>query len=187
MLEEDEKQEEQQPTQEDDIKPGEPTTRQLTELLTNLAHVCEQLEEYDTRPHSRNLMCSSLEKGMEEQKAFYMSLVNDRQQALIIWYLCKTQPVNALANITLGDDNGTTDDDIEVLGDLLVEELPQDFEGLDAESRGGVEEGAGRSSNQPSLPWNPSTSPVKHFTNSIKINITLQHHSDPSYVGKSPQ
>ncbi|KAG7164800.1 hypothetical protein Hamer_G027387 [Homarus americanus] len=31
-----------------------------------------------------------------------------------------------------------TDDDIEVLGDLLMEELPQDFEGFDA----GVEEGA---------------------------------------------
>ncbi|KAG7161193.1 hypothetical protein Hamer_G016242 [Homarus americanus] len=62
---------------------------------------------------------------------------------------CKAQPVNALANITLGDDDdGTTDDDIKVLGDLLVEELPQDF---DAEVRGG-------SSN---LPQNPSTSPSR--------------------------
>ncbi|KAG7168425.1 Tigger transposable element-derived protein 1-like 159, partial [Homarus americanus] len=42
------------------------------------------------------------------------------------------------------DDDGTTADDIEVLGDLLVEELPQDFEGFDAEVKGGVEEGAGR-------------------------------------------
>ncbi|KAG7166590.1 Zinc finger protein 714-like, partial [Homarus americanus] len=39
------------------------------------------------------------------------------------------------------DDDGTTYDDIEVLGDLLVEELPQDLEGFDAEVRG-VEEGA---------------------------------------------
>ncbi|KAG7174568.1 hypothetical protein Hamer_G016473 [Homarus americanus] len=60
-----------------------------------------------------------------------MSLVNAGQQALITSYLHKAQPViNALANITLGDDDGTTDDDIEVLGDLLVEELPQDFRGI---------------------------------------------------------
>ncbi|KAG7175148.1 hypothetical protein Hamer_G024726 [Homarus americanus] len=87
-------------------------------------------------------MRSALEKGMEEYMALYMSRVNARQQALITRYLNKAQPVNALANITLGDD-GTTDDDIEVLGDLLVEELPQDFEGFDAEIRG-VEEGVGR-------------------------------------------
>ncbi|KAG7168751.1 hypothetical protein Hamer_G025729, partial [Homarus americanus] len=61
--------------------------------------------------------------------------------ALITRYLHKAQPVNALANITLGYDDGTTYDDIEVLGDLLVEELPQDLEGFDAEVRG-VEEGA---------------------------------------------
>ncbi|KAG7176852.1 hypothetical protein Hamer_G000041 [Homarus americanus] len=82
---------------------------------------------------------------MEEYKALYMSRVNVHQQALITRYLCKAQPViKALANITSGDDDGTTDDDIEVLGDSLVEELPQDFEGFDAEVRGGVEEGAGR-------------------------------------------
>ncbi|KAG7166135.1 hypothetical protein Hamer_G010944 [Homarus americanus] len=81
---------------------------------------------------------------MEEYKALYMSSVNARQQALVTRYLCKALPVNALANIALGDDDGTTDNDIEVLGDLLVEELPQDFEGFDAEVRGGVEEGAGR-------------------------------------------
>ncbi|KAG7161416.1 putative Tc5 transposase DNA-binding domain-containing protein 4, partial [Homarus americanus] len=124
---EDEEQEEQLPSQEDDVKPGEPTTRQLTELLTNIAHVCEQLEEYDTRPHPWNLMCSALEKVVEEYKALYVS---------------RAQPVNALANITLGDDDGTTDDDIEVLGDLLVEELPQDFEGFDTEVRGGSREEA---------------------------------------------
>ncbi|KAG7174312.1 hypothetical protein Hamer_G003249 [Homarus americanus] len=73
-----------------------------------------------------------------------MSRVNAHQQALNTRYLCKAQPVNNLANIALGDDAGTTDDDIEVLGDLLVEELPQDFEGFDAEVRGGIEEGAGR-------------------------------------------
>ncbi|KAG7164379.1 hypothetical protein Hamer_G003566 [Homarus americanus] len=76
---------------------------------------------------------------MEEYKALYMSGVNARWQALITLYLRKAQPVNALANITLGDDDGTTDDDIEVLGDLLVEELPQDFEGFDVVVRGGVE------------------------------------------------
>ncbi|KAG7164152.1 hypothetical protein Hamer_G014282 [Homarus americanus] len=43
-----------------------------------------------------------------------------------------------------GDDDDGTTEDIEVLGDLLVEELPQDFEGFDDEVRGGVEEGAGR-------------------------------------------
>ncbi|KAG7163661.1 hypothetical protein Hamer_G002884, partial [Homarus americanus] len=158
MLEDDEEQQEQQPTQEDDVQPGEPTT----EFLTNIAHLSEQLEEYDTKPHPRNFMCSALDKGMEEYKGLYMSRVNARQQALITWYLCKAQPVNALANITLGDDDGTTDDDIAVLGDLLVAELPQDFEGFDAERR---EQGG--SSNQPFLPWNPSTSPVKHFTDSI--------------------
>ncbi|KAG7153539.1 hypothetical protein Hamer_G031162, partial [Homarus americanus] len=87
MLEEDE---EQQPTQEDDVKPGEPTTRQLT------------------KP---------------------------------------------------GDDDGTTDDDLEVLGDLLVEELPQDFEGFDAEVRGGSREEAETSS--------PALEPINHFTDSI--------------------
>ncbi|KAG7164499.1 hypothetical protein Hamer_G003712 [Homarus americanus] len=49
---------------------------------------------------------------MEENKALYMSRVNTRQQALITQYLCKAQPVNTLANITLRDDDGTTDDDI---------------------------------------------------------------------------
>ncbi|KAG7176851.1 hypothetical protein Hamer_G000040 [Homarus americanus] len=57
MLEVKEEQEEQQPTQEHDIKPGEPTTQQLTELLTTIARLNEQLEEYDTRPHPRNLIC----------------------------------------------------------------------------------------------------------------------------------
>ncbi|KAG7178200.1 hypothetical protein Hamer_G004000 [Homarus americanus] len=73
-----------------------------------------------------------------------MSRVNARQQAFITRYLCKAQPVNALANITLGSDDGTTGDDIKVLGDLLVEELPQDFEGFDADVKGGDDEGAGR-------------------------------------------
>ncbi|KAG7167123.1 putative CENP-B N-terminal DNA-binding domain-containing protein 16 [Homarus americanus] len=110
MLEEDEGQEEPQATQEDDVKPGEPTTRQLTEVLTTIARFSEQ-----------------------------------RDEALITRHLRKAQSVIiALANITLGDDDGTTNDDIEVLGDLLVEELPQDFEGFDAEVRGGVEERTGR-------------------------------------------
>ncbi|KAG7174192.1 hypothetical protein Hamer_G003095 [Homarus americanus] len=107
---------------------------------------------------------------MDKYKALYMSRVNARQQALITRYLCKTQPVNALANVALGDDDGTTYDDIELLGDLLVEELPQDFEGFDAEVRGGVEEGG--SNNQSSLPQNPLTSPIKHFTDSIKISYS---------------
>ncbi|KAG7163390.1 hypothetical protein Hamer_G004528 [Homarus americanus] len=81
---------------------------------------------------------------VEEYKALYMSHVNACQQAFITQYLHKAQPVNTLANITLGDDDGTTDDDIEVLGDLLVEVLPQDFEGFDAEIKGDVEEGAGK-------------------------------------------
>ncbi|KAG7153802.1 hypothetical protein Hamer_G009490 [Homarus americanus] len=138
MLEEDEEQEEQQPTQEDDVKPGEPTTHQLTELLTNIARLGEQLQEYDSRPHPRNLICPVLNK---------LALIT-----------VQSQPINALANITLGDDDDTTDDDRVVLGDLLVEELPQDF---DAEVRGG-------SSNQPS----PSTRPVKHFTDSIKVSYS---------------
>ncbi|KAG7172310.1 hypothetical protein Hamer_G009672 [Homarus americanus] len=105
MLEKDEEQEVHQPTQEDYVKPGEPTARQLSELLTNIARLSEQLKEYDTRPHPWNLTCSALVKG--------------------------------------GDD-GTTNDDSELLGNFLVEELPQDFEGFDAEVRGGVDEGAGR-------------------------------------------
>ncbi|KAG7173580.1 putative MDM2-binding-containing protein, partial [Homarus americanus] len=126
MLEEDEEQEEQQATQEDDVRPGEPTTLQLTVVLISIARLSEQLQEYDTRPHPRNLICL-------ECKTLYMSRVNARQQARITRYLHKAQPViNALANITLGDDDGTTGD-IEVLGDLLLEELPQSFEGFDAE------------------------------------------------------
>ncbi|KAG7171867.1 hypothetical protein Hamer_G000795 [Homarus americanus] len=53
MLEEDE---EQQPPQEDDIKPGDPTTGLLTEVLTTIARLSEQLQEYDTRLHPRNLI-----------------------------------------------------------------------------------------------------------------------------------
>ncbi|KAG7176878.1 hypothetical protein Hamer_G000072 [Homarus americanus] len=103
----------------------------------------EQQEEYDTRSHPRNLMCSAPTKVMEEYKALYMFRVNACQQALIARYLCKAQPViNTLANITFGDDDGTIDDDIEVLGDLMVEELPQDFDGFDAEVRGGSREEA---------------------------------------------
>ncbi|KAG7167591.1 hypothetical protein Hamer_G013070 [Homarus americanus] len=104
MLEDDEEQEEQQATQEDDVKPGEPTACQLTELFTNIAHLGEQLEEFNTRPHPWNLMCSAFDKGMEAYQALYMSRVNAR-------YLHKAQPVNALADITLGDNDGTTDDD----------------------------------------------------------------------------
>ncbi|KAG7164625.1 hypothetical protein Hamer_G005011 [Homarus americanus] len=127
-LEKDEDQkEEQQATQEED-KPGEPTTHQLIEVLTTITRLGEQLQEYDTRPHAQNHICPVIDK------------------------LLKAQTVNALANINIGDDDGITDDDIEVLGDLLVEELPQDLEGFDVEVRGG-------SSNQPSLPRNPSTSP----------------------------
>ncbi|KAG7172155.1 hypothetical protein Hamer_G000398 [Homarus americanus] len=74
---------------------------------------------------------------MEQYMAMYMSCVNACQQAIITRYLYKAQPVNAVTNITIEADGGT-DDDIEVLGDLLMEELPQDFEGFDA----GVEEGA---------------------------------------------
>ncbi|KAG7164493.1 hypothetical protein Hamer_G003705, partial [Homarus americanus] len=143
MLEEDEEQEEQQPTQEDDVKPGEPTTQQLTEmLLITITCLSEQLEEYNTRPLPQNLICPVLDKVMEEYKAMYMSRVNARQQALITRYLCKAQPVNALVSITLGDDDGIIDDDIEVLSDLLVEGLPQDFEGFDAEVRVGSREEA---------------------------------------------
>ncbi|KAG7178216.1 hypothetical protein Hamer_G004025, partial [Homarus americanus] len=123
-----------QPTQEDDVKPVKPTTRQPTEMLTTIANLSDQLEEYDTRPHAPKYICPVICKVIEKYKAMYMSLVNARQQVLITRYLCKAQPVNALANITLGDDDGTTDDDIEALGDLLVEELPQDFEGFDAGS-----------------------------------------------------
>ncbi|KAG7175321.1 putative Tigger transposable element-derived protein 1-like 217 [Homarus americanus] len=58
MLEEDEEQEEQQQsTQEDDVDPGEPTTHQLTELLTTIAHSSEQLQEYDTSSHAQNHIC----------------------------------------------------------------------------------------------------------------------------------
>ncbi|KAG7163413.1 hypothetical protein Hamer_G004554 [Homarus americanus] len=123
-------------------KPGEPTTGQLTELLTTITCLSEQLEENNTRPNPRNLIATALDKVMEEYKALYMSRVNARQQALITRYLCKAQPVNALANIAL--DDGITDDVIEVLGDILVEELPQYFERFVAEVRGGVEDGAGR-------------------------------------------
>ncbi|KAG7163384.1 hypothetical protein Hamer_G004521 [Homarus americanus] len=60
MFEEDEEQEEPQATREDDVKPGEPTTLQLTEVLTSIARLSEQLEEYDARPHPRNLICPAL-------------------------------------------------------------------------------------------------------------------------------
>ncbi|KAG7169864.1 hypothetical protein Hamer_G024980 [Homarus americanus] len=71
-----------------------------------------------------------------------MSRVNGRRP-LLLGYLCKAQSViSALTNITLSlrDDDGTNNDDIEVLGDLLVEELPQDLRNLMLR----LEEGAGR-------------------------------------------
>ncbi|KAG7160082.1 hypothetical protein Hamer_G012616 [Homarus americanus] len=133
MLEEDEEQEEPQATREDDVKSGEPTTCQLTEMLTTIACLSEQLEEYNTRPHAQNYICPVIDKVLEEYKALYKSRVNAYQRALITRYLHKAQPViTALANITLEDDDGTTYNVIEMLGDLLVEELPQDFEGFDA-------------------------------------------------------
>ncbi|KAG7178098.1 Sorting nexin-17-like 1 [Homarus americanus] len=150
LEEEDEEQEEQQPTQEDDVNPGEPTTRQLTELLTNISRLSEQLKEYDTRPLPQNLFFPVLDKGMEEYKALYMSRVNARQQALITRYLCKAQP-----------DDDTTNDDIEVLGDLLVEELPQDFEGFDAEKINSLISVFGTSKNTKVL-W-ISTIPAVHL------------------------
>ncbi|KAG7169018.1 hypothetical protein Hamer_G011715 [Homarus americanus] len=82
----------------DDVKTSEPTTRQLTELLTSIARLSEQLQEYDTRPHPRNLICPVLDKVIEEYKALYMSLDNAHQQARIIRYLGKAQPVNALGS-----------------------------------------------------------------------------------------
>ncbi|KAG7159640.1 A disintegrin and metalloproteinase with thrombospondin motifs 14-like 2, partial [Homarus americanus] len=84
MLEEDE---EQQPTQEDDVKPGEPTTHLLTEFLTTIARLGEQLEEYDTRPHPRNLMCPALKKVME------VMLV--RRPLLLEYSLVATLPAGA--------------------------------------------------------------------------------------------
>ncbi|KAG7153720.1 hypothetical protein Hamer_G009389 [Homarus americanus] len=71
MVEEDEEREELQPTQEDDIKPGEPTTSQLTEALTSIAHLSEQLEEYNTRPHPRNLICPVVDGGMLVEKSVH--------------------------------------------------------------------------------------------------------------------
>ncbi|KAG7177195.1 hypothetical protein Hamer_G000456 [Homarus americanus] len=95
--------------------PGEPTTRQMTELHISIKRLSEQLKEYDTRPHPRNLICLATDKVIEEYKVLYMSCVNAHQQALNTQYLYTVQPViNALANITLGDDDGITNDDIEV-------------------------------------------------------------------------
>ncbi|KAG7165617.1 hypothetical protein Hamer_G013118 [Homarus americanus] len=65
------------------VKPGEPTTHQLSEMLTTLARFSEQLEEYDTRPHAQNHICPVIDKVVEEYTALYMSCVNAHQQALI--------------------------------------------------------------------------------------------------------
>ncbi|XP_045127730.1 tigger transposable element-derived protein 1-like [Portunus trituberculatus] len=58
MLEEDEAQDdpEEDGQQEQNVQPGEPTTRQLTEILTTFSRLIEQLEEYDRRPYSRNIL-----------------------------------------------------------------------------------------------------------------------------------
>ncbi|KAG7159766.1 hypothetical protein Hamer_G031330, partial [Homarus americanus] len=77
----------------------------------------EEMLEDDENKKNNNQRGTN--RGMEEYNALYMSLVNAHQQALITRYLWPSL-----------DDDGTTDDDIKVLGDLLVEELPQVFEDL---------------------------------------------------------
>ncbi|KAG7176867.1 hypothetical protein Hamer_G000059 [Homarus americanus] len=87
----------------------------------------EQIEASGERQSVAALLMDTVEAAWSVPAPGFSDL-----QALITQYPCKAQPViNALASIHLGDDDGTIDDDIEVLGDLLVE----DFDGFDAEVR----------------------------------------------------
>ena len=135
MLEEDEAQEddpEEGGQQEQNVQPGEPTTRQLTEILTTFSRLTEQVEEYDRHPYPRSILQPSLDQMMDIHKDLYMSRVNARHQSLITWYISQPQAANALANITaeLGDNEEDVDD---LLGLLQEEDIPMDFEGFEAE------------------------------------------------------
>ena len=153
MLEEDEAQEddtEDREQLEQNVQPGEPTTRQLTEILTTFSRLTEQLEEYDRRPYPRSILQPSLDKVMSIYKDLYMSRVNARHQSQITRYFSQSQAANALANITAepGEDEDDVDD---LLGLLQEDDIALDFDGFEAEvalSAGGstqtVEEGASR-------------------------------------------
>ena len=88
MLEEDEEQEQDPGEQgEENVQPDEPTTRQLTELLTTFSHLTELLQEYDRCPYPWSIISPSLEKVMNIYEDLYMSRVNACQQSLITRYL----------------------------------------------------------------------------------------------------
>ncbi|XP_045128616.1 tigger transposable element-derived protein 1-like [Portunus trituberculatus] len=150
MLEEDEAQDdpEEDGQQEQNVQPGEPTTGQLTEILTTFSRLTEQLEEYDRRPYPRSILQPSLDQVMNIYKDLYMSRVNARHQSLITGYFSQSQAANALANVTAepGEDEEDVDD---LLGLLQEDDIALDFDGFEAEvalNAGGdaqtVEEGA---------------------------------------------
>ncbi|MPC89740.1 hypothetical protein E2C01_084699 [Portunus trituberculatus] len=134
--------------QEQNVQPGEPTTRQLMEILITFSRLTEQLEEYDRRPYPRSILQPSLDQVMNIYEDLYMSHVNARHQSLITGYFSQSQAANAHANITAepGEDEEDVDD---LLGLLQEDDITLDFDGFEAEvalSAGGdaqtMEEGA---------------------------------------------
>ncbi|KAG7169084.1 hypothetical protein Hamer_G018859 [Homarus americanus] len=84
----------------------------------------EDLQEIIGQRQQQPTTEEMLEEDKDQQEKQQPTGTRIRYQAIITWYLNKAQPVNTLANITL-DDDGTTGDDTEVLGDLLVLKLEE--------------------------------------------------------------
>ncbi|KAG7161812.1 hypothetical protein Hamer_G007466 [Homarus americanus] len=111
--------------------------REMLKMIKSSARTCESMQLSDS-DQALPVPANQEEEGkkiVDDPTPSTSPPHNHEMLSVCPYYsvLCKAQPVNALANITLGDDDGTTDDDSEVLGDLLMEELPQDVEGFDAE------------------------------------------------------
>lgn len=102
MLQEEERDEEEheEQTSEENVQPGKPTIQQLTELLTIMAHISNQLVESDKR-HGPHIFRPALDKMMGIYKDLYLHRVKSCQQTIITRYLHKPLPINALANITV--------------------------------------------------------------------------------------
>lgn len=68
MLDDTQEQEEEQKQAHEVIMPGEPITKQLSEVLKSLARANKQILEFDGRPHLCNMICPTLENTIEHTR-----------------------------------------------------------------------------------------------------------------------
>lgn len=80
-----------------------------------------------------------------------MTCVNSRQYALITRYRAGSD----LENLNPGEDDGTVDENVDVLDIFaVIEDLPQDFEGFEAEVEHGDDaEDAGNAGEEAESSW----------------------------------